>query len=99
MWFANRARFGSLERTGSDNYDLLLVIDAAAREAALLAGYGLEPFVSEANLEEALQTLAPLCRESDWVGGIRSFLQALIAKLSACALQVRVEREVIEEAY
>ena len=58
FWMANRARFSSVEKTQSDNFDLLLVIDVASDEAASIAGYGLEPYVSEEDLQ------MPLCKRS-----------------------------------
>ncbi|MEO5722486.1 MAG: TPM domain-containing protein [Chthoniobacterales bacterium] len=89
FWMANRARFSSVEKTQSDNYDLLLVIDVASDEAALIAGYGLEPFVSEQDLEAALQALAPELRKGAWAAGIHAFIQALTTKLRTCSENAR----------
>ena len=86
---ANRARFSSLEKTRSDNFDLLLVIDAASDTAALVAGYGLEPYVSEDDLTEVLEALALPLRAGDWAGGIHACIQALISKLRACCANAR----------
>ena len=89
FWMANRARFSSLEKTRSDNYDLLLVIDTASDMAALVAGYGLEPYVSEDDLQEVLQALARPLRAGDWAGGIHACLEALISKLRQCSANAR----------
>ena len=89
FWMANRARFSSLEKTGSDNYDLLLVIDVASDTAALVAGYGLELYVSENDLAEVLQALARPLRAGDWAGGIHACLQALVAQLRECSVNAR----------
>nr|MDQ2659866.1 hypothetical protein [Verrucomicrobiota bacterium] len=50
FWLANRARFSSVEKIRGENYDLLVVIDVLTHSAALTAGYGLEGYVSEAEL-------------------------------------------------
>lgn len=89
FWMANRARFSSLEKTRSDNYDLLLVIDTASDMAALVAGYGLEPYVSEDDLTEVLEALARPLRAGDWAGGIHACIQALISKLRECCANAR----------
>ncbi len=89
FWMANRARFSSIEKTQSDNFDLLLVIDVNSGTAALTTGYGLEPHVSEEDLEDVLQTLARPLREGDWAAGIHAVVEAMITKLR--------ERSVVEK--
>ena len=89
FWMANRARFSSAENTQSDNLDLLLVIDAASDMAALVAGYGLEPHVSEEDLQRALAALSRPLRAGDWAGGIHACLQALILTLRDCSTQAQ----------
>src|ERR1700736_3925771 len=54
FWLANRVRFGRVNAIGSENFDLLLGIDTETSSAALVAGYGLENYVSERDLERAL---------------------------------------------
>ena len=81
FWMANRARFSSLEKTRGDNFDLLLVIDVASNAAALTTGYGLEPYVTEEDLEDALNAMARPLRENDLVAGIHACIRALTGKL------------------
>jgi hypothetical protein len=47
FWLMNRARFGFAEAVGGDNFDLLLAIDVEGSTAALIAGYGLENYVTK----------------------------------------------------
>ncbi|MGI9086180.1 MAG: TPM domain-containing protein [Chthoniobacterales bacterium] len=81
FWLANRARFSSVEKKGGDNFDLLLVLDLATNSAALAAGYGLEPHVSEQALRDALEALAAPLARGDVAGGIRALLDVLIPRL------------------
>ncbi|MEP6821335.1 MAG: TPM domain-containing protein [Chthoniobacterales bacterium] len=85
FWMANRARFSSVEKTENDNFDMLLVLDVVAKEAALTTGYGLEPYVSNEVLRSALEVMAgPLCK-GDLPRGIHACLEALTAKLRECS--------------
>jgi uncharacterized membrane protein YgcG len=92
---ANRARFTTLEKTLSENMDLLLVLDLAAGEAALTTGYGLEPHVSEENLHAALRAMVPRVRSGDFAGAIHACIDNLIVQLrdaSALARKRELER-------
>lgn len=89
FWMANRARLSAVEKTRGENYDLLLMIDLASDAAALVAGYGLEPYVSEEDLEESLQALTLPFRAGNWAGGIHACIQALAAKLRMCSDRAR----------
>lgn len=77
FWMANRARFSSVEKTGADNFDLLLVIDVISETAALTAGYGLERFVTEEDLAKAMTAVAGPLRKGDFAGAIRACLEKL----------------------
>ena len=85
FWMANRARFSSVEKKESDNFDMLLVLDVMAKEAALTTGYGLEPFVSEEVLRRVLEAMAAPLRKGDLPGGIHAAIQALTARLRECS--------------
>lgn len=87
FWLANRARFSSVEKRHADNFDLLLVVDLTSNAAALTAGYGLEKYVSEDDLQDALDALVEPLRRGDLAGGIRACLDALARRLRAIAMQ------------
>ncbi len=70
FWLANRGRFSSIETVGSENFDLLLVIDAVAGAAAFTVGYGLEKYVQENDLADILSRAAPAFHEGNLAGGI-----------------------------
>lgn len=85
FWMANRARFSSVEKKENENFDMLLVLDVVAKEAALTTGYGLEPYVSEEVLRSALEAMGGPLRKGDLPGGIHACLQALTARLRDCS--------------
>jgi uncharacterized membrane protein YgcG len=89
FWLANRARFSSVEKIEADNFDLLLVLDLASQTAALTAGYGLEPYVTEEDLEAGLQALAGPMKNGELAAGIQACLQAMTAKLRDCSAATR----------
>ncbi len=71
FWLANRAHFSSVESEAADNLDLLLVIDPAHHAAALTIGYGLEEFVTEENLRDALAAAENALRRNQLERAIR----------------------------
>ena len=89
FWMANRARFSSVEKTQGDNFDLLLVLDLASQTAALTTGYGLEPHVSEEDLQAGLLALAGPVKNGDLAGGIQACLQTMTTKLRECSAAAR----------
>jgi len=81
FWLMNRARFGFTEAAGGENFDLLLVIDVEQMAAALVAGYGLENYVTERDLERALAEAATDFHRSDWVRGIHSCVDCMTNRM------------------
>jgi uncharacterized membrane protein YgcG len=82
FWLANRARFGSVDAVGGENFALLLVIEAATRSAALTVGYGLEKFVLEDDLSVALTAAAPALRSGELERGIQLCVEEITRQLS-----------------
>ncbi|MEP6808956.1 MAG: TPM domain-containing protein [Chthoniobacterales bacterium] len=93
FWMANRARFSSVEKTQNDNFDLLLVIDVVSKKAALVSGYGLEPYVSEEDLQDALQPTAAPLRAGKIADGIRACIEALTAILREASARAAKPQE------
>src|SRR6266513_3942225 len=83
FWLMNRARFGFLEAVGGDNFDLLLAIDVERSTAALIAGYGLETYITERDLERALAQAASGFHEGDFAQGIRACVEVMMSRLRA----------------
>lgn len=73
-WLFNRGSFSVALDKGFANRDILLALDPARRQAALTIGYGLEPFVGQRDLGNALEAALPALAAGDWAG---SFIQIL----------------------
>ena len=54
FWLFNRSDIVRQFDTDGRNYDILFTIDSRSRHAALIIGYGLEPFVGKHHLTEVL---------------------------------------------
>jgi uncharacterized membrane protein YgcG len=91
FWLANRARFSSIEAVGSENFDLLLVIDAQAGAAAFTVGYGLEKYLQENDLENILATAAPTFREGDLARGILICIDQTVQRMRVVSVQAEIE--------
>lgn len=81
FWLINRARFSEFQATGPRNFELLLVIDPGAKEAALMTGYGLENVVAEEDLEAALNAGQPGFAAGDLAGAIHSCIEFMTRRL------------------
>jgi uncharacterized membrane protein YgcG len=77
----NRARFGFPEAIGADNFDLLLAVDVQRSAAVLIAGYGLEHYVTKRDLERALAEAASGFHRGDFCQGIRACVEFMINRM------------------
>ena len=81
FWLANRARFSSSEEAQGENFDLLLVIDATGRAAALNVGYGLEEHLSEEDLQAALDAFTGPMGDGNLPAALQACLDVIDGKL------------------
>ena len=81
FWLSNRARFSSVEAGGAENFDLLLVVEPNAGSAVLTVGYGLEKYISEDGLRDALTQALPEFREGELESAIRTCVEAISHRL------------------
>jgi uncharacterized membrane protein YgcG len=81
FWMINRARFSALNAIGPKNFELLLIVDPDGEAAALIAGYGLEPYISEEELQAALAAAVNDFRLGDFALGIRECIEFVIQRL------------------
>jgi len=88
FWLINRARFTELQATGSTNFELLLVIDPEAAEATLITGYGLENYLSEDDLEAALNAARPGLEARDFARAISNCIDFTTGRLRQIAMQI-----------
>lgn len=83
FWLANRARFSSVEQAQGENFDLLLVVDMTGHAAALNAGYGLEAYLEQEDLEAGLEAFIAGMRQGDMPAGVAACLAAVAERLGA----------------
>jgi uncharacterized membrane protein YgcG len=88
FWLANRGRYSSLESVGAENFDLLLGIDAEAGAAALVVGYGLENYLSEQDLRDALTEAGGPFQAGDFPGGIRHCVEFMTNRMRDIAKDI-----------
>ena len=84
FWLFNRTGIASALERGGANRQMLLVIDLHAGHAACIIGYGLEPFLGEAELANAMQAAVPLLSEAKLGQGISAFLTEVGCLLNDC---------------
>lgn len=77
FWLFNAGSFAGDSNRGKDNHALLLAIDPARGESAIIPGYGLEPFLSVEALDHLLELAGPAWEAGDWAAGINRVLEGL----------------------
>jgi uncharacterized membrane protein YgcG len=70
FWLFNAGNFAGDSRRGKDNHALLLALDPTRGEAAIMSGYGLEPFLNQKSLNHLLELGGPAWENSNWAEGI-----------------------------
>ena len=86
FWLFNAADFAGASRRGRDNHALMLAIDPYRREAAIVPGYGLEPFLTVESLGRLLELAEPAWQNSQWTNGILRVLDGLEFTLESIAV-------------
>jgi uncharacterized membrane protein YgcG len=97
FWLFNASSFDAEGRRGTDNHALLLAIDPARGEAAIMPGYGLEPFLNHAALDHLLELAGPAWQGGNWTDGILRVLDGLDQWLETIALPNDEEAPVLGE--
>ena len=88
FWIFNRGQFSSASESGGANHLVLFVIDTQCHRAAAMAGYGLEPFLPEAQLQICLNVYAQTSAQNGLAAGITAFWKELDAQLTKVHLQI-----------
>jgi uncharacterized membrane protein YgcG len=81
FWLANRVHFAPSELIEGENFDLLLTVDTVSRSAGLIAGYGLEQYLNEGDLERALAGASGAFHARDFAKAIRVCVQNVMNRL------------------
>ena len=88
FWLFNRGQLSSASESGGANRLVLFCIDTAGHRAAAMAGYGLEPFLPEAQLQICLNVYAQTSAQNGLAAGIAAFWKELDAQLTKVHLQI-----------
>ena len=88
FWLANRANFGSVDSTGAENFDLLLVVEPVQHAAAFTVGYGLEKFVTEDDLRDVLDNVEPALCDDKLERAIRICIEEMTRRLRVLSKSV-----------
>jgi uncharacterized membrane protein YgcG len=82
FWLFNAGNFASEEEKGPANRAVLLAIDPPNTRAALMVGYGLEPFIADEALNHLLDLADPAWRSGRYAEGILTVLRGLDSLLT-----------------
>jgi len=85
FWLFNRSDIARHLDSDGRNYDILLTIDAAGDNAALIVGYGLEPLVGRHHLAKVLETGRPHLIAGAYAAGVLIIIEHLHAQLREIA--------------
>ena len=77
FWLFNAGAFAGETRRGRNNHAILLLIDPARQESALMPGYGLEGLLPTDALDHLLDLAGPAFSEGKWTEGIERVLLGL----------------------
>jgi uncharacterized membrane protein YgcG len=82
FWLFNTSGICRKIDKGGDNHDLLLTIDAKRGLAALLVGYGLEPFVGPQHIGEILNAGKGELQSGNWADAVKTIVNAAESHLA-----------------
>jgi uncharacterized membrane protein YgcG len=77
FWLFNATALDCEGGRGKNNHALLLAIDPGRGEAAIMPGYGLEPFLTHQALDHLLELAGPAWAGELWADGILRALDGL----------------------
>ena len=86
FWLFNAGNFAGDSRRGKDNHSILLALDPTRREAAIVPGYGLEPFMRSETLDHLLRLGDISWQSSKWADGLVQVLEGLDSLLESIAI-------------
>lgn len=86
FWLFNAGAFAGEGRRGKNNHAILLLIDPARKESALMPGYGLESLLSPEALGHLLDLASPVWDAGLWAEGIERVLDGLDKLLASVGI-------------
>lgn len=92
FWLFNAGNFAGDSRRGKDNHAILLALDPARGEAAIVPGYGLEPFMKPETLDHLLKLGDTDWQNAKWAEGLLHVLDGLDSLLESIAIPDETRR-------
>lgn len=88
FWLFNCGGLSGEHLKTGENRAILLALDPAQTRAALMVGYGLEPFISSDALDHLLDLASPAWAKRDWERGLLGLVAGLDHLLETTAIEV-----------
>lgn len=86
FWLFNAGNFAGDSHRGKNNHALLIALDPARGEAAIIPGYGLETFLKPEALSQLLELAGPAWNDRRWADGVLQVLDGLDLLLETIAV-------------
>ncbi len=86
FWLFNASNYAGNSRRGSSNHALLLAVDPARGESAIIPGYGLEDCLKTEALDQLLHLASPAWKATRWAEGIAQVIDGLDQLLESIAI-------------
>lgn len=77
FWIFNEASVTRKVDRGSNNFGILLTLDPTYGRSSLMVGYGLEPYLSETDLDEIIAAAKPFFEMGKYASGVERVIDAL----------------------
>lgn len=87
FWLFNEVMISGESNKCGDNHSVLLAVDPARAQAALMVGYGLEPFLGQNAMDHLLTLAGPMWRRKEWMDGILTVLEGLDRLLESASTE------------
>lgn len=87
FWLFNELMISGESRKGGDNRSILLAVDPTRAEAALMVGYGLEPFLGQNAMDHLLTLAGPMWQRKEWTDGILTVIGGLDRLLESASTE------------
>jgi uncharacterized membrane protein YgcG len=88
FWLFNTAGLSEAAHKGSENRDILLLLDLSRKQAGITVGYGLVPYLPTATLDLLLGKAASAFAEQRWYDALKLIYNELDRLLETAAKQV-----------
>lgn len=88
FWMFNLGAFSTETEKHGGNRSILLLVDPVAGRAAIIPGYGLEPLVTDGELDDLLDMAVGAWTEKHWFAGTLTLLDGLESLLETAAQRV-----------